>query len=95
MHRLYVGCYSLYVAFHRSYVGCYILYGCSTCVMWAIMSSMWAVTASMYDTQALHGLLHLMTLTLTIKKVLNVGPETLTLLQYPQPAQNDGGLLLL
>ena len=63
--------------------------------MWAFASSMWAVTASIHDAQVLCGLLHPLTLTLTIKKVLNVGPETLTLLQYPRPAQKDGGLRLL
>ena len=49
--------------------------------MWAVTSSMWAITASILDAQTLFGLLHPLTLTLTIKKILNVGPETLTLLQ--------------
>ena len=47
--------------------------------MWAITSSMWAVTSSMHDALALCGLLHPLTLTITIKRC-NVGPEALTLL---------------
>ena len=34
----------------------------------------------------------LITLTLTIKRVLNVGPETLTLNPWLQSAKKDGGL---
>ena len=34
----------------------------------------------------------ILTLTLTIKRVLNVGPETLTLIPRPQSAEKDGGL---
>ena len=44
MYMRYVGCYILYV-------GCYILY-----VLY--VGDMWAVRASMYDVQALCGLLH-------------------------------------
>ena len=37
--------------------------------MWDVTYSMWVVTDSMYDVQALCVLLHPLTLTLTIKKV--------------------------
>ena len=41
--------------------------------VWAVTSSMWAVTASMCDVQALCGLLHPLTLTLTIIRVQCTG----------------------
>ena len=37
--------------------------------MWDVASSLWAVAASMHDVQALCGLLHSQTLTLTTMKV--------------------------
>ena len=37
--------------------------------MWAVASSMWAVVACVHDVQALYGMLHPLTLTLTITKV--------------------------
>ena len=51
--------------------------------MWAVTSCIWVVTACMYDVQALCRLLHslILTLILSMKNVLNIRPETLTLLQ--------------
>ena len=40
-----------------------------TGAVWAVISSMWAFTYYMYDLQALGGLLHTLTITLTIIKV--------------------------
>ena len=44
--------------------------------MWAVASSMWADTAFIYDGEALCGMLHPLTLTITIKKARNPNPIT-------------------